>query len=141
VEPVDQVVEVHDIAQAIRASWETRRDTPFTQVSWDDGAQSLLVYRVPGNGAFDHDVLSRAAARVKVRLADASRSFPDIENIKREILQASDLGARVWFVGTNADGSVAVGADGDLLAAQQALDARYGRGTAIVEAGGPRVRL
>lgn len=130
---VDRMVERYEIALDIRRAWESRPDSPYAQVGWDPVSQRLLVHRVPGNKEFDADVTSRATATVAVGLVDAARSFREVEAIKREILAARDLPVRVSMVGTNLDGSIVVEAEGDLPAARQALDARYGPGTAIVE--------
>lgn len=135
-EPIANDAEVHSIAVAIRDRWEPRTDSAFASIVVDHTALLVTVYRVPGDAGFDADVESSGTDRVRVIVIDAPRNRAGNEALRDAIMAATDLPIRLWAAGLRSDGAgVDLVAEGDIDAAQAALDQAYGRGTVLVEAG------
>lgn len=128
--------EVHDIAVAIRERWESDRESPFASIVVDHVERLVKVYRVSGDARFDVEVQSRGSERVRVVVVDAPRNRAANEAIRDAIMARTDLPIRVCAAGLRSDGGgVDLLAEGDVDAAQTALDQVYGPGTVLVEEG------
>jgi hypothetical protein len=135
-EPIANDAEVHSIAVAIRDRWEPRTDSPYAGIVVDHTALLVKVYRVPGDAKFDADVQSCGTDRVPAIVIDAPRNRAGIEAIRDAIMATTDLPIRLWAAGLRSDGGgVDLLAEGDIGAAQTALDETYGPGTVLVEEG------
>jgi hypothetical protein len=135
-EPIANDAEVHGIAVAVRDRWESRTDSPFASIVVDHTALLVKVYRVPGDAGFDADVQSSGTDRVPVIVIDAPRNRAGNEAIRDAIMTTKDLPIRLWAAGLRSDGGgVDLLAEGDIVAAQTALDETYGPGTVMVEEG------
>ena len=135
-EPIANDAEVHSIAVAVRHRWEPRTESPFASIVVDHTALLVKVYRVPGDAGFDADVRSSGTERVRVMVIDAPRNRAANEAIRDAIMARTDLPIRVCAAGLRGDGGgVDLLAEGDVDAAQTALDQAYGPGTVLVEEG------
>jgi hypothetical protein len=133
-EPIANDAEVHVIAVALRDRWESRTDSPFASIVVDHISLLVKVYRVPGDAKFDADVQSSGTNRVQVIVIDAPRNRAGNEAIRDAIMAATDLPIRLWAAGLRSDGGgVDLLAEGDIVAAQTALDETYGPRTVLVE--------
>jgi hypothetical protein len=136
--PWDPQVAMQEVADGIRQTWQSRADSPFANVVWDEQQHRLTVYRVPGHAEFDRDVLSRTTSHVGVVLADCAWTEGQLRVMSLAVLEATELPMRVYGAGPRPDSNgVDCWGEGDLDAAQQILDARYGPGTVTTRQGGP----